>query len=40
MIISSGFLAVMVTIALVVTMIAPVYLLFTWIRDWIKGQLW
>lgn len=40
MIISSGFLAVMVTAGLVVTVAAPALLIFLWIKDWKKGQLW
>ena len=40
MIVSSGFLSVMVTIALTVTIIAPIVLIILWIKDWKKGQLW
>lgn len=40
MIVSSGFLAVVVTTGLVVTIMAPVLLLVLWIKDWKKGQLW
>ena len=40
MIVSSGFLSVMVSIALTVTIIAPVVLIILWIKDCIKGQLW
>ncbi len=40
MIVSSGFLGFMVSIALAVTVIAPVVLIILWIKDWIKGQLW
>ena len=40
MIVSSGFLNVMVTIALTVTIIAPIVLIILWIKDWKKGQLW
>lgn len=40
MIVSSGFLGTMVSIALVVTIIAPLVLLILWIKDWMKGQLW
>ena len=40
MIVSSGFLSVMVGVALTVTIIAPVILIFLWIKDSIKGQLW
>jgi hypothetical protein len=40
MIVSSGFLSTMVTIALSVTIIAPIVLIILWIKDWKKGQLW
>jgi uncharacterized protein (DUF2062 family) len=40
MIVSSGFLSVMVSIALAVTIIAPILLIVLWISDWKKGQLW
>lgn len=40
MIISSGFLSVMVIVGLVVTIVAPVMLIVLWINDWKKGQLW
>jgi hypothetical protein len=40
MIVSAGFLKIMVGIALVVTIAAPVILIILWIRDWKKGQLW
>lgn len=40
MIASSGFLAVMVSIALAVTIAAPILLIVLWIKDWNKGQLW
>lgn len=40
MIISSGFLAAIVTVALAITITAPLMLIFLWIKDWKKGQLW
>lgn len=40
MIASSGFLSVLVTIALAVTIVSPIILIVLWIRDWKKGQLW
>ncbi len=40
MIVSSGFLSIMVMMALTVTIIAPIVLIILWIKDWIKGQLW
>lgn len=40
MIASAVFLKVMVGIALVITIAAPVILIILWIRDWKKGQLW
>ena len=40
MIVSSGFLGGMVSIALAITIIAPIVLIIFWIKDWIKGQLW
>lgn len=40
MIVSSGFLAVMISIALVVTIIAPIILIILWFKDWKEGQLW
>lgn len=40
MMISSGTLAVIVSCALVVTLLAPLVLLGLWIKDWRKGQLW
>jgi len=40
MMISAGFLSVLVGSALVVTIAAPFILLFLFIRDWIKGDLW
>jgi hypothetical protein len=40
MIVSSGILGVMVSIALAVTIIAPVVLITLLIKDWINGQLW
>lgn len=40
MTVSAGFLAVMVSIALGVTVVAPVVLLVLWLRDWRAGRLW
>lgn len=40
MMVSSGFLSAMVTLALAVTIIAPIVLLILWIKEWVKGQLW
>ncbi len=40
MMISAAFLTFMVGSALVVTVASPFILLFLFIRDWIKGDLW
>ncbi|MGD8526721.1 MAG: hypothetical protein PVJ63_10760 [Thioalkalispiraceae bacterium] len=40
MIVSSSALAFMVSIALSITIVAPVVLLILWVKDWKKGQLW
>lgn len=40
MTITVGFLSTMVTIALAVTILAPVVLLWLWIKDMRRGQLW
>lgn len=40
MIVSAGFLGILVSIALAVTIIAPIILIVLWINDWKKGQLW
>lgn len=40
MIVSSGFLGVMVSFALIVTVVAPILLIVVWIKEWKKGQLW
>lgn len=40
MIVSAGFLSVVVTLALLVTIAAPIVLIVLWIKDWRKGQLW
>lgn len=40
MTVSVSFLSVMVSIALAVTVVAPIALLILWINDWKKGQLW
>lgn len=37
---SSGFLATIVTIALVITIIAPFALALFWIKDWRNKKLW
>lgn len=38
--ISADFLAVVVSLALFITIIAPVALILFWIRDWRNGKLW
>lgn len=38
--VSVGFLTGMVTIALAVTVLAPIILLLLWLRDWHNGRLW
>ena len=40
MTVSVGFFSLMVTIALGVTLVAPVVLLMMWLRDWRNGRLW
>ena len=40
MMISVSLLTLMVSIALVATMLTPVVLLVLWLRDWKRGQLW
>jgi hypothetical protein len=40
MIVSSGFLSVMVMLALLITVAAPIVLIILWFMDWKKGQLW
>ena len=40
MTISSTVLAVLVTIALIITTIAPIVLLTLFVRDWRRGKLW
>jgi len=40
MIVSSGFLSVMITLALLITAAAPFVLIILWFMDWKKGQLW
>ena len=40
MIVSSGFLSVMVMLALLITVVAPIVLIILWFMDWKKGQLW
>lgn len=40
MIISANTMALIVTIALAITIIAPIALLIIWIKDWKGGKLW
>lgn len=40
MMVSVGFLAVLVGIALTVTLLAPAVLVILWWRDWRMGRLW
>jgi hypothetical protein len=40
MIISSGAFAALVTIALAITVVAPIVLLLLLVRDWKKGRMW
>lgn len=40
MILSSGAFATLVTVALAITVAAPIVLLLLLIRDWKKGQMW
>jgi len=40
MIISTGLLAALVTVALIVTAIAPIVLLYLWLKDLKRGELW
>jgi hypothetical protein len=40
MIVSSGFLSVMVMLALLITVAAPIVLIVLWFIDWKKGRLW
>lgn len=40
MIVSSDFLSLLVSIALTITILAPIVLIILWIKDGIKGQLW
>jgi hypothetical protein len=40
MIVSSAFLSIMVSVALALTIIAPIVLIILWIKDWNKNQLW
>ncbi len=37
---SQDLLSILVTIALIVTAVAPVALLVMLVRDWLKGRLW
>lgn len=40
MTVSVVFLTAMVSVALGVTLVAPIVLLLLWLRDWRKGRLW
>ena len=40
MIASEAFLAFIVTVAVGITAVTPFILIYLWIRDWIKQQLW
>lgn len=40
MTISADMLQVIVSVALLITIIAPVALLLFWIKDWRNGKLW
>ena len=40
MIASAGFLTFIVTAAVAVSTLTPLILIYLWIRDWIKQQLW
>lgn len=40
MIISTGAFATLVSVALAITIAAPILLLGLLVRDWIRGQLW
>jgi hypothetical protein len=40
MTVSTGFLAFVVTVALIATAIAPIVLLYLWIKDLRRGELW
>lgn len=40
MTVSVGFLTIMVSVALGVTVVAPIVLMLLWLRDWRKGRLW
>lgn len=37
---SAGFLALIVTIAVTISTVTPFILIYLWIRDWKKQQLW
>lgn len=37
---SVEFLRLMVTFAVVVTLLTPVILLVLWVKDWLRKQLW
>lgn len=37
---SATFLAVIVTAAVTVSAVTPLILIYLWIRDWMKKQLW
>lgn len=40
MTISADILAMVISIALLITIIAPVVLMIIWIKDWRNGRLW
>ena len=40
MIISSGALGIIVSVALLITIVAPIALILIWIKDWKSGKLW
>ncbi len=40
MMVSSGFLATLVTVALVITIVSPLLLLVLLINDWRQGRQW
>jgi hypothetical protein len=40
MTVSASFLATIVSVALLITIIAPVALVLFWIKDWRNGKLW
>ena len=38
--VSAGVLSVLITVALLVTAVAPIVLLTLFARDWMRGKLW